>query len=89
MAATLVGRLASKAVSQGRCLVPWILGRTDNGERAGDEQAAQIAVTLFAYIAEPVLASARMLLSAPAQSQAEKLRPDRKDLDRQRLRPQQ
>src|SRR6202051_4527884 len=25
MAATLVGRLASKAVSQGRCLVPWIL----------------------------------------------------------------
>src|SRR5450755_1471670 len=38
------------------------LGVTDNGERAGDEQAAQIAVTLFAYIAEPVLASARMLL---------------------------
>src|SRR6202166_3455950 len=25
MAATLVGRLVSKAVSQGRCLVPWIL----------------------------------------------------------------
>src|ERR1700722_2342331 len=25
MAATLVGRRASKAVSQGRCLVPWIL----------------------------------------------------------------
>ena len=25
IAATLVGRLASKAVSQGRCLVPWIL----------------------------------------------------------------
>src|SRR6202040_3256230 len=25
IAATFVGRLASKAVSQGRCLVPWIL----------------------------------------------------------------
>src|SRR5271168_1642160 len=25
IAATLVGRLASKAVSHGRCLVPWIL----------------------------------------------------------------
>src|SRR6202163_491252 len=25
IAATLVGRLASKPVSQGRCLVPWIL----------------------------------------------------------------
>jgi hypothetical protein len=33
------------------------LGVTDNSKRAGHEQAAQIAVTLFAYIAEPVLAS--------------------------------
>jgi hypothetical protein len=33
------------------------LGVTDHGERAGHEQAAQIAVTLFADIAEPVLAS--------------------------------
>src|SRR6476661_4253540 len=38
------------------------LGVTDDGERAGHEQAAQIAVTLFADIAEPVLASARVLL---------------------------
>jgi hypothetical protein len=33
------------------------LGVTNNGERAGHEQAAQVAVTLLAYIAEPVLAS--------------------------------
>src|SRR6267142_2530520 len=32
------------------------------GRRAGHEQAAQIAVTLFAYIAEPVVASTRVLL---------------------------
>src|ERR1700732_2164630 len=38
------------------------LGVTDDGERAGHEQAAQIAVTLLADIAEPVLASARVLL---------------------------
>src|SRR5260370_705731 len=38
------------------------LGVTDDRERAGHEQAAQIAVTLFAYIAEPVLASTRVLL---------------------------
>jgi hypothetical protein len=30
------------------------LGVTDDGERAGHEQAAQIAVILFADIAEPV-----------------------------------
>src|SRR6476620_3700525 len=38
------------------------LGVTDDRERAGHEQAAQIAVTLFAYIAEPVLAPTRVLL---------------------------
>ena len=38
------------------------LGVTNDSERAGHEQAAQIAVTLFAYIAEPVLASTRVLL---------------------------
>jgi hypothetical protein len=38
------------------------LGVTDDRERTGHEQAAQIAVTLFAYIAEPVLASTRVLL---------------------------
>src|SRR6202521_1499492 len=37
------------------------LGVTDHSKRAGHEQAAQIAVTLFAYIAEPVLASTRVL----------------------------
>jgi hypothetical protein len=36
------------------------LGVTDYGERAGHEQAAQMAVTLLADIAEPVLASARV-----------------------------
>ena len=38
------------------------LGVADNGERAGHEQAAQIAVTLFADTAEPVPAPARVLL---------------------------
>jgi hypothetical protein len=37
------------------------VGVADDGERAGHEQAAQIAVTLLADIAEPVLASARVL----------------------------
>ena len=49
------------------------LGVTDYRKRAGHKQAAQIAVTLFAYTAEPVLASTRVPI------QAEKLRPDRKD----------
>ena len=34
------------------------LGIADDGERADHEQAAQIAVALFADTAEPVLASA-------------------------------
>ena len=34
----------------------------DDGERTGHEQAAQIAVTLLADMAKPVLAPARMLL---------------------------
>src|SRR5258705_13976348 len=38
------------------------LGVTDDGECTGDEQAAQIAVTLFADAAEPVLAPTRVLL---------------------------
>src|SRR5476651_453872 len=38
------------------------LGIADDRERAGDEQAAQIAVTLFADAAEPLLTSARVLL---------------------------
>ena len=43
------------------------LGVTNNGECAGHEQAAQVAVTLFAYIAEPVLASTGVLFR-PASS---------------------
>ena len=38
------------------------LGIADDGERAGHEQAAYIAVTLFADTAEPVLATTRVLL---------------------------
>ena len=37
-------------------------GIANDGERAGHEQAAQIAVALFADAAEPVLAPARVLL---------------------------
>ena len=38
------------------------IGIADDGECAGHEQAAQIAVTLLTHAAEPVLASARVLL---------------------------
>src|SRR6516225_5955793 len=38
------------------------LGITDDGECASHEQAAQIAVTLFADAAKPVLSPARALL---------------------------
>jgi hypothetical protein len=34
------------------------LGIADNGERTGDEQAAQIAVTLFADMTKSVFAAA-------------------------------
>ena len=37
------------------------LGVADDRKRAGHKQAAQIAVTLLAYIAEPVLASTGVL----------------------------
>ena len=43
-------------------------GIANDGERAGHEQAAQIAVALFADAAEPVLAPARVLLRVPARS---------------------
>ncbi|MGB8743192.1 MAG: hypothetical protein WCD52_23985 [Xanthobacteraceae bacterium] len=46
MAATFVGRRANDAGSQGLCLVPWIFGVSDDGKRAGREQAAQIAIAL-------------------------------------------
>src|SRR4029077_16772481 len=38
------------------------LSITDDGERASREQAAQIAITLFADTAEPIFAAARVLL---------------------------
>ena len=44
------------------------LGIADDGERAGREQAAQIAIASFADTAEPVLASARVSASARARS---------------------
>ena len=62
IAATFVGRRANNALSQGRCLVPMDLGIADDGERTRGEQAAQIAITLFADTAELVLAPARVLL---------------------------
>src|SRR5262245_8223887 len=51
-----------------QCRKPWSmlgaveLGIADHGERAGGEQAAQIAVSLFADVAELVFATARVLL---------------------------
>ena len=42
------------------------LGIADDGQRTGHEQAAQIAVTLFADTAEPVLAAAGVLLRREA-----------------------
>src|SRR4051795_1651889 len=47
-AATFVGRRANNAVSQGRCLAPWIFGVTDHGQRAGGEQTTQVAIALLA-----------------------------------------
>src|SRR5262249_15216092 len=38
------------------------LGIADDGERAGNEQAPEIAISLLADTAEPVLAPARVLL---------------------------
>ena len=52
------------------------LGIADHGQRARREQAAQVAIALFADAAEPVLAPAR----GTSPIQAEKLRPDRKVL---------
>ena len=56
MAATLVGRRPSSAVSQGR---PGAmdLGVTDDRECSGHEKAAQIAIALLTYAAEPLLAA--------------------------------
>ena len=60
------GNLGRTPCQQGREPGPMFgamdLGVTDDRKRAGHKQAAQIAITLFAYIAEPVLASTRVLL---------------------------
>ena len=42
MAATLVGRRANNAASQGRCLVPWILGLV--GQRLSERLGQQFVV---------------------------------------------
>jgi hypothetical protein len=55
------------------------LGIADDSECTGHEQAAQIAVTLFADTAEPLLAPLECCLGT-SPIQAEKLRPDRKVL---------
>ena len=55
------------------------LGIADDRERTGHEQAAQIAVTLFADTAEPVLAPLECCFGT-SPIPAEKLRPDRKAL---------
>src|SRR6516162_5731865 len=62
MAATLVGRRANNAVSQGRCPGAMDLGIADHGERASREQAAQIAIALLADAAKLVFTPARVLL---------------------------
>src|SRR5262249_18185974 len=54
------------------------LGIADDGERAGNEQAPEIAISLLADTAEPVLAPARVLLRHEPDPGRE-LRPDRKD----------
>ena len=57
IAATLVSS-SQQCRKTGPMLGAMDLGVADDGERAGHEQAAQIAVALFADTAEPVLASA-------------------------------
>ena len=58
MAATFVGRRPQ----QRRLLGDVDLGITDDGKSTGREQAAQVAIALFADAAELVLTAARMLL---------------------------
>jgi hypothetical protein len=53
------------------------LGIADDGERTRGEQAAQIAITLFADTAELVLAPLECCFGT-SPIQAEKFRPDRK-----------
>jgi hypothetical protein len=55
------------------------LGIANDGERAGHEQAAQIAIALFADIAEPVPPPLECCFGT-SPIQAEKLRPERKAL---------
>ena len=63
MAATLVAAAPATLVSQGPVLGAIDLGVTDDGERAGHEQAARMTVTLFAdtpsLLALPPLGASR------------------------------
>ena len=61
MAATLVGRRGQQGREPRPVLGAVDLGIVDDGECTGHEQAAQIAVTLFADAAETILAPARVL----------------------------
>ena len=78
------------ASCQQRCNPGPILGAVDlgianDGECAGHEQAAQIAIPLFADTAEPIPTPLECCLGT-SPIQAEKLRPDRKVFSRQRSR---
>ena len=71
---------AAPAMRQPRSMLGAMdLGIADHGEGTGSEQAAQIAIALFADTPEPVLASARVLLRHEP-IQAEKFRAERKAL---------
>jgi len=58
----LGGALRQQCREPGPTVGAMDLGVADDGERAGNEQAAQIAVASFADAAEPVLTSAPVLL---------------------------
>ena len=49
-------------------LISRLVGVADHGERAGREQAAQVAIASLADIAEPVLAAARVLFGDESDS---------------------
>ena len=77
MAATFVGRLAKQRCEPRPVLGAMDLGIADDRQCAGREQAAQIAIALFADTAEPVLAPLECCFGT-SPIQAEKSRPDRK-----------
>src|SRR5262249_53203937 len=65
-----------------------VLGIADDGERTSGEQAAQIAIALFADTAELVLAPASSVASAPAQSTRRNSVQIGKPSDQRRWRPE-